>query len=96
MVVFYKNEVIHGQVVNKYPDSRHPKRPPRFLMRTDRKIDNNPNAFLGGFGLELSVENSQFQRFENEADFGDKFFGYYRLMTFQEAWDDCEPLDYLE
>ena len=94
--VYYKNKIVHGEVVDKYSNPHNPKLPPRFLMRTDEKISDNSNSFLGGFGLEGSLKDVIGIRFENEPDGGDRIFGYYRLMTVQDAWDECQPLEYLE
>ncbi|MBW2995151.1 hypothetical protein KY312_02270 [Candidatus Woesearchaeota archaeon] len=87
---YFKGEWFLGVVVKKY--KKYENRPPYILIRTYKKVDDEPNALLGGFGLEGKV-SEPCNIFEHEPIEGDELYTrtYKREMTEEEKeeYDNC-------
>ena len=64
---YYNKEWFLGTVVDKYKKVDRFTKAPYILIKTDKKVESDPDAFLGGFGLEGRVD-SPGNIFENETD----------------------------
>ncbi|MBS3066173.1 hypothetical protein J4229_03965 [Candidatus Pacearchaeota archaeon] len=54
---YFKGGWVHGTIVKKYKKKEG--KPPYILVRTDKKVDDDSDALLGGFGLEGKVGGPQ-------------------------------------
>ena len=85
---YFKGEWVHGTVVEKY--KKREEDTPYILIRTDKMVDDEPDALLGGFGLE-SIAWSPRTIFEHEQPFrGDEIYSrtFEREMTDEEKKDE--------
>ncbi|MBT4376913.1 hypothetical protein HOD29_06070 [archaeon] len=84
---YFKKEWFAGEVVDKY--KKDFSEAPYILVKTDKRIDDEQDSFLEGFGLEGKVDNLR-TIFEDEPDFGDEMYDktYLRDMTEEEKYED--------
>lgn len=84
--VYHKGIWRLGEVVDKYAKERW--RPPCILIKTDEKVDDCLEAYLGGFGIEIYVDSPRVL-FEYEKLPGDEIYTktYLREMTPEEKED---------
>ena len=87
---YFKGRTIHGEVAEKYMNKE---RGFCVLMKTDEKVDDSPNAYLDGFGIEFQVGSPRIT-FEDEPLGGENIFNkkYLREMTPEEKEEhDSSP-----
>ncbi len=70
--VFFKDEWQLGTVVNKY--FKKERLAPYIMIKTDKKVEEDPGAYLNGFGIEAPVRNPFGVIFANEKAPGKKIY----------------------
>lgn len=68
--------MVTGEVADKY--QKEGEEGPYAMVKTDEKVDDDPDAYLGGFGLECSVGSPKI-RFEDEPPEGNEVFNRMNL-----------------
>lgn len=86
---FFEGEWVPGTVNRVYRKKQG--KPPYTLIRTDRRVSNDPNALLGGFGLEGRVDEPC-TRFEDEPAGGAEIYRrtYERELTVPEREEEAD------
>jgi len=75
--IFFKDDWHLGTVVNKYFKKENTA--PYIMVKTDKKVEEDPEAYLNGFGIEASVSNIFDTIFADEKSFETKiYWAYYR------------------
>ena len=84
---YFKGEWFMGTIVKKYKKKEGG--PPYILIRTDKRVDDDSDALLGGFGLEGRVGGPN-NIFEHEHIGGDEIYKrtYTREMTDREKEEE--------
>ena len=84
---YFKGEWFMGTIVKKYKKKEGG--PPYILIRTDKRVDDDSDALLGGFGLEGKVGGPR-TIFEHEPLGGDEIYKrtYTREMTPEEKEEE--------
>ena len=93
---YFKGKWYTGEVVNKYfkNDGRTWAKAPYVMVNTDEKVEDNPDAFLKGFGLEGKINNLRnIFEWENEETWGDKM--YHEEITWEMTGEEKREFDNL-
>jgi len=70
--VFFKDEWHLGTIVDKYFKKK--RIAPYVMVKTDKKVEEDPEAYLNGFGIEASMAKSFGIIFVNEKPPGKKIY----------------------
>ena len=96
---YFKGKWYSGEVVDKYfkNDERTWNKTPYIMVKTDEKVDDDPGAFLKGFGIEGKINNLRnIFEWENEEIMGDT--RYHEKITWEmneeEKREYDEPLPF--
>ncbi len=81
---YFKGKWYSGEVVDKSfkNDGKTWNKAPYIIIKTDEKVDDDPDAFLRGFGIEGKINNLRnIFEWENEETWGDKM--YHEEITWE-------------
>ena len=78
---YFNKKWYTGEVVDKYFKKDVYHKAPYILVKTDEKVDDDPDAFLKGFGIEGKINNLRtIFEWENEENWGDKMYHEWRSV----------------
>jgi|GEM_PF-2881741 len=91
---YFKGKWYAGEVVGKYfkKDRGTWNKVPYILVKTDEKVDDDPTAFLKGFGIEDKINNLRnIFEWENEKIMGDTI--YHEEITWEKNKEEKREYD---
>lgn len=79
---YFNKKWYTGKVVDKYFKKEMHHKTPYILIKTDEKVDDDPEAYLKGFGIEGKINNLRtIFEYENEEIWGDSI--YHEEITWE-------------
>jgi len=83
-----------GEIVKRYFEEGQRDKAPYILVKTDEKVDNEPDSLLDGFGLKGKINNlRKIFEWENEETWGDKM--YHETITWEMTEEEKREYDNL-